>query len=456
MLNGIGPITFSALRLIVSSVLMLLLRPLFSINFNFGIRSSRNDDEVELFDNNTYGSVNSPRSPRLVRLRSDDRPMPVAASLDHHHYQQTRARRSKSLDLTHVNTVVSETGRFIPTFEGLKRSDSFSPETNGPIHLPRPAAFDFKLYFLGSLLGVNDAIAAILQQISMVVITGGQSAFITSLYVVAVPTIEYLFPNLGGHMTIITWIAAFLSVVGVYLLSGCTEDACFTGARAFGVGTAVAGMFFWSASIIIAGKATKLVDCLDFTFISFLVSAIFSLTAAFIFEANHLVYPYESITKNWVNILAVGFTEAFACTLCNIGQKYVHDSRAALIMSFESVLAAFACYVSIGETLTPSEVSGCVVILLSILLTIFETTPSSLTSLSTANDSFQETSQTTDIEFASRASCVSEEQGIKRIVQSPSLFRLDDVSVKVLGENVYVLVTAPKSPNKAALDNSSS
>lgn len=451
MLNGIGPITFSALRLIVSSVLMMLLRPLFNINFNFGVRSNHNDDEIELVDNRTYGSVNSPRTPRLIRLRSDERPMPVA-SLDHHHYQQTRARRSKSLDLTHVNTVVSETGRFIPTYEGLKRSDSFAEGAIEPIQLPRPAAFDFKLYVLGSLLGVNDAIAAVLQQISMVVITGGQSAFITSLYVVAVPTIEYLFPYLGGHMTMITWIAAFLSVIGVYLLSGCTENACFTGARAFGVGTAVAGMFFWSASIIIAGKATKLVDCLDFTLISFLVSAVFSLTAAFTFEGKHLVYPYESITKNWVNILAVGFTEAFACTLCNIGQKYVHDSRAALIMSFESVLAAFSCYVSIGETLTPSEISGCVVVLLSILLTIFETTPLSLTSLSTNSESFQETLRTTDIELASlRSSCVPDKQEAKRIVQSPSLFRFDDVSLKVLGENVYVLVT-PSLPNKAGLN----
>jgi hypothetical protein len=140
-----------------------------------------------------------------------------------------------------------------------------------------------------------------------------------------------------------------------------------------------------------------------------------------------------------VYILAVGFTEAFACTLCNFGQKYVNDSRAALIMSFESVLAAFACYISIGENLTPSEIAGCAVILLSILLTIFEKVPSSL------NSDEDEVSGVivADTELAlTKHFQVSGEPTLpnRRLLNSPSLVRIDDVSLKVLGESFYVVV----------------
>lgn len=136
---------------------------------------------------------------------------------------------------------------------------------------------------------------------------------------------------------------------------------------------AILGMLFWSFSIIIAGKTCPKVNCVDFTCIMFFVSAVFCLVAALIMEPEQWVYPMPSIANNWIWILTTGFTEAFACTLCNVGQKYADDSRASLIMSLESVLAAFVCYVFLGEALTPIELLGCAIMVVSTMLTMFET-----------------------------------------------------------------------------------
>jgi drug/metabolite transporter (DMT)-like permease len=55
---------------------------------------------------------------------------------------------------------------------------------------------------------------------------GGKSAFITTMYVIIVPVIEWVFPCLQGKMTILAWVAALSSVLGLYLLSGCAEESC--------------------------------------------------------------------------------------------------------------------------------------------------------------------------------------------------------------------------------------
>ena len=46
------------------------------------------------------------------------------------------------------------------------------------------------------------------------------------MYVIIVPVIEWVFPCLQGKMTILAWVAALSSVLGLYLLSGCAEESC--------------------------------------------------------------------------------------------------------------------------------------------------------------------------------------------------------------------------------------
>jgi len=346
---------------------------------------------------------------------------PRSRSIDFAEHKYSRPpghTRSRSFDAPKIEKSASLTK--LSEFNSALNSD-------GNAIICDPNRVTWELWAMGTLLGVNDGIAAILQQISMVTISGGQSAFITSMYVIAVPVIEWILPCAKGHMTPIAWMAAFASIVGVYLLSGCTEQSCFTGPTASGIVFAVLGMLFWSFSIIIAGKATKSVNCVDFTCVMFLVSAVFSLVVASIVEKDQLRYPFTQIMNNWVWIVATGFTEAFACTLCNVGQKYADNSRAALIMSLESVLAAFACYIFIGESLTGVELIGSSVMLLSVVVTMFETAYEEGEADDEDNCGTCLTDRSTDI-------------APMEVVTSPSIALTERISQKCFDSKMYLVI----------------
>ena len=55
---------------------------------------------------------------------------------------------------------------------------------------------------------------------------GGKSSFITSMYVVIIPILEWLLPCIKGRMTPLAWTASVASLLGLYLLSGCAEQSC--------------------------------------------------------------------------------------------------------------------------------------------------------------------------------------------------------------------------------------
>ena len=55
-------------------------------------------------------------------------------------------------------------------------------------------------------------------------------------------------------------------------------------------------------------------------------------------------------------------------TLQIIGQKHVNPVIASLILSLESVFAVISGWIILGETLSPREIVGCVVVFIAIIL----------------------------------------------------------------------------------------
>ena len=62
-----------------------------------------------------------------------------------------------------------------------------------------------------------------LQQIGLINVSAGKTSFITGMYVVFVPILEYFTPGFGTQLSVTTWIAALTSLGGLFLLSGCGE-----------------------------------------------------------------------------------------------------------------------------------------------------------------------------------------------------------------------------------------
>ena len=63
-----------------------------------------------------------------------------------------------------------------------------------------------------------------MQQVGLESVSAGKTSFITGMFVVFVPILEYFTPGFGIQLNLQRWIAALVSLAGLYLLSGCAEE----------------------------------------------------------------------------------------------------------------------------------------------------------------------------------------------------------------------------------------
>lgn len=210
---------------------------------------------------------------------------------------------------------------------------------------------------MGSILGLSVFGGATLQQYGLVYTTAGNAGFITGLYVVFVPILG-LFRKQFPHFTV--WIAALLAVLGLYFLS-VTES--FT--LVFGDMLVLFGAVFWAAHVVIIGVMSPKVNALKLALIQYLVCSVLSIIVALAVETNTL----EGIIQATIPILYGGILSVgIAYTLQVIAQKKAPPAHAAIILSLETVFAAFGGWLVLNEQLGNRELLGCGLMLLGILV----------------------------------------------------------------------------------------
>jgi drug/metabolite transporter (DMT)-like permease len=242
----------------------------------------------------------------------------------------------------------------------------------GEVNSPR-----YHAWYYGVICGITTFFASCMQQIGLIHSSVAKCAFITSLYVIVVPIFESFLP--GGHMSLSTWTAAAVSILGTYFVSGLAEhnsEGDHSSQRTALISELILflGTIFWTLCIIFMDRGCRHANCVLLTLIEFVVCALMSLAAAAIWEADQLVYPYTSIGNNIEMILCVGITETAAFVLCSMGQTTVESSRAALLMSFESLAGALAGFLFLNEMLTLLELFGCVLMSVSFFISAEEWT----------------------------------------------------------------------------------
>jgi drug/metabolite transporter (DMT)-like permease len=100
-------------------------------------------------------------------------------------------------------------------------------------------------------------------------------------------------------------------------------------------------------------------------------AACFAATAVLsFFGMLGLEHPtWEAISAGWIEILYTGvMSTSIAFTLQAIGQQYVPPANAAIILSAESLFAALAGALVLGERLPPLGYFGAALIFVAILL----------------------------------------------------------------------------------------
>lgn len=211
--------------------------------------------------------------------------------------------------------------------------------------------------FSGIIVGIILFLAASFQQVGLIGTPAGKAAFITGLYIVFVPIIGLF---LKKHIGINSWIAAIISVIGLYFL--CNTDRLNI---SYGDMLELASAVLFAIHILLIDYFSQKVDVLKLAFFQFITCSILSIVTAMFIE-NITV---NGILQAWMPIIYGGICSVgVAYTLQIIGQKNSEPSHAAIIFSLEAVFATIGGFIILKEHLAVKGAVGCSLMLAAMIL----------------------------------------------------------------------------------------
>lgn len=222
-----------------------------------------------------------------------------------------------------------------------------------------PAPLTRRDIWLAVLIGICLCVGSILQQTALKTTSATNGGFLTAIYVVMVPFTAWLLMRQPFRASVLA--AGVISVAGAWLLTG----GGALQALAPGDTLLLISDVVWAFAITLVGIFMKRVNRpLFLSLMQYSVTAVLSIVAALIFETN----TWNGIQAALPAILYAGaLSGGIAFTLQIVAQRHTPPSEAALIMSLESVFAATAGAILLGERLGPMGLAGCALILLGVV-----------------------------------------------------------------------------------------
>ena len=220
----------------------------------------------------------------------------------------------------------------------------------------------FKYLFLMSL---SLFFGTYLQQTSLLYTNIANAAFFTVFYVPLVPIILFIIYKIKVHWSI--WPSILLCIIGVYFLSDFSNSEILIGDS-----LVILCSVFWALHIIFAGKFMERFDIpIFFAALQAILVGMYSLLFALLFEEINL----KNILLENYSIIYAGFLSGgIAFTLQMYAQKNIEEAPAAIIYSLEGVFAALAGWIILNQMLDFSNILGCFIILIAVILS--QITPS--------------------------------------------------------------------------------
>ena len=206
----------------------------------------------------------------------------------------------------------------------------------------------------GLVLGAADT----LQQVGISMTTAGKAGFITALYIILFPLMGHF---MGHKVPRIIVICVTLAIAGFYLL-------CINGDFQVSFGDFLVlccAVFFALHILVIDHFLLKKANSIKLSWVQFATAFLFSGTLTVLFEQPDWSALWAA---KWPLLYAGGLSSGVAYTLQIVGQKYTEPTTATLIMSLESVFAALAGWLILGEVMTAKELTGCVLVFAAVIL----------------------------------------------------------------------------------------
>jgi drug/metabolite transporter (DMT)-like permease len=206
--------------------------------------------------------------------------------------------------------------------------------------------------------GVAFFVGASLQQKGIETATVTNTGFLTALYVVITPFVVWAWS--GASPPRLVWLAVLLSALGTWLLGGGSLEA-------FSPGDVLVALsaFFWATHVVISGRAARFGRPIGFTAAQFGVVGVLAAAGAFSLET----VTVDGLRGAAVDMAFVGLVSgALTFTLLTIALQYTPPSEAAIIVSTETIFAALAAYLVLGERLSMLGWTGAALIAFATLL----------------------------------------------------------------------------------------
>ena len=220
----------------------------------------------------------------------------------------------------------------------------------------------FKYLFLMSL---SLFFGTYLQQTSLLYTNIANAAFFKVFYVPLVPIILLIIYKIKVHWSI--WPSILLCIIGVYFLSDFSNSEILIGDS-----LVILCSVFWALHIIFAGKFMEKFDIpIFFAALQAILVGMYSLLFALLFEEINLT---NILLENYSIIYAGFLSGGIAFTLQMYAQKNIEEAPAAIIYSLEGVFAALAGWIILNQMLDFSNILGCFIILIAVILS--QITPS--------------------------------------------------------------------------------
>lgn len=237
----------------------------------------------------------------------------------------------------------------IPVIAGFRRSGKSERTEKAPLRVTVTG---------GVICGILLCVASSFQQSGISMTTAGKAGFITALYIIIVPILEFL---LFRRSNPVVWISVLIAAAGFWLL--CIKEGFTVGKGDWLV--LCCTLFFAMHIMVIDHFNAKHADAMLMSCIQFFTAGILMLICMFLFETPSL----SSIFDARYTILYAGImSSGVAYTLQILGQRDTEPAAATLLMSLESVFAALSGWLILHEALTLKELIGCALVFAAVLL----------------------------------------------------------------------------------------
>lgn len=217
---------------------------------------------------------------------------------------------------------------------------------------------NFKELQAGILMGTALFVGFAFQIVGLQYTTPSKNAFLTALNVVMVPFISFIL--LRKKISRKSIAGAAMAIVGVGLLS-LEKNMSLSMGDALTLVCAVGFAF----QIFFTSEFVKKYRAVVLNFIQMLTAVLLSAICLFLFGET----DFHVIPQGWLSVLYLGVVSTALCYLLQTAsQKYVDETKAAIILSMESVFGTLFSILILHEQVTLRMVCGCVIILAAVIV----------------------------------------------------------------------------------------